>query len=91
MALGDAIDPTIIFLLRLIHAFAEAPDCAKIFQAKCDIKDGFWGLYFKREEEEILCYVLPQKRGMPINLVVPTSLQMGWIEFPPYFFMVLET
>ena len=28
---------------------------------------------------------------MPIKLVVPISLQMGWIESPPYFCMVLET
>ena len=28
---------------------------------------------------------------MPIKLVVPTSLQMGWIESPPYFFTVSET
>ena len=30
-------------------------------------------------------YVVPQKPGMPIKLVVPTLLQMGWIESPPYF------
>ena len=28
---------------------------------------------------------------MPIKLVVPTSLQIGWIESPPYFFTVSET
>ena len=28
---------------------------------------------------------------MTINLVVPTSFQMGWIESPPYFFTVSET
>ena len=36
-------------------------------------------------------YVLPQKTGMPIKMVVPTSLQMGLIEYPPYFFTVSET
>ena len=35
--------------------------------------------------------VLPQNPGMPIKLVVPTSLQMGWIESPPYFCTVSET
>ena len=71
-------------LLRLIHAFAEAPDCAKIFQEKWNIKDGFWRLYCKEGEEWNFCYVLPQKPGIPIKLVVPTLLQMGWIESPPY-------
>ena len=28
---------------------------------------------------------------MPIKLVVPTSIQMGWIESPPYFYIVSET
>ena len=28
---------------------------------------------------------------MPIKLVVPTLLQMGWIESPPYFCKVSET
>ena len=72
-------------LLRLINAFAEAMECAKIFQAKWDIKDGLWRLYCKEGKEWNLCYVLPQKPGMPTMLVVPTLLQMGWIESPPYF------
>ena len=37
------------------------------------------------------CYVLPQNPGIPIKLVVPTSLQMGWIESTPYFCTVSET
>ena len=44
---GDAIDQIGNFLLCLIHAFAEAPDCANILQAKLDIKDEFWRLYCK--------------------------------------------
>ena len=36
-------------------------------------------------------YVLPQKPGMSMKLVVPTSLQMGWIGSPPYFCTVSET
>ena len=41
---GGAIYQIVHVLLRLIHAFAEAPDFAKNFQAKWDIKDGFWRL-----------------------------------------------
>ena len=41
---GGAIDQIGNVLLHLIHAFAEAPDCANIFQAKWDINDGFWRL-----------------------------------------------
>ena len=88
---GGAIDQIVHVMIRLIHAFSEAPDCAKIFQVKWDIKDVFWRLDFKEGEEWNFCYVLPQNPGMPIKLVVPTSLQMGWIEPPPYFYTVSET
>ena len=78
-------------LTRLTRAFAETPDDAKLFQAKWDIKDGFWHLNCKEGEEYNVCYVLPQKPGMPIMLVVPTSLQMGWIGSPPCFCAASET
>ena len=83
-----AMDQIRHVLLHLICTFLEAPDCANSFQEKWDIKDGFWRLYFKEVEECNFCCVLPQKTGMPIKLVVPTSLHMGWIEFLPYFFTV---
>ena len=50
---GGAIDQIGHVLLHLIHAFAEALDCANIFQAKWDIKDGSWRLYCKEGEEWI--------------------------------------
>ena len=56
---GGAIDQIGHVLLLLIHAFTEAPDGAKIFQAKWDIKDGFWRLDCKEGEEWNFCYVLP--------------------------------
>jgi hypothetical protein len=45
----------------------------------------------KEEEESNVAYVLSQRAGEPIKLVVPTSLQMGWVELPPYFCAALET
>jgi hypothetical protein len=42
-------------------------------------------------EEWNFAYVLPQEDGKPIMLVVPTSLQMGWVESPPYFCAATET
>ena len=48
---GGAIDQIGHVLLRLIHAFSEAPDGANIFQAKWDIKDGFGRLDCKEGEE----------------------------------------
>ena len=78
-------------LNRIIHAFAEAEEDAKIFMAKFDIKDGFWRLDCAEGEEWNFAYVMPQEEGQPVRLVVPTSLQMGWIESPPYFCTASET
>ena len=78
-------------LTRIIHAFAEADGNEKIFMAKWDIKDGFWRLDCQQGEEWNFAYVLPQPPGSPPKLVVPTSLQMGWIESPPFFCAASET
>jgi hypothetical protein len=59
--------------------------------AKWDIKDGFWRMDCEEGEEYNFTYVLPQEDGMPITLVIPTSLQMGWVESPPYFCAATET
>ena len=86
-----AIDQLGHSLSRIIHAFAQTDTDAKIFMAKWDIKDGFWQLDYQEGEEWTFAYVLPQEEGKPTKLVVPTSLQMGWIESPPYFCAASET
>jgi hypothetical protein len=67
--------------------------------AKWDIKDGFWRLVIEAGAKYIIevgakynfTYVLPQPPGTPTLLVVPTSLQMGWIESPSFFYGASET
>jgi hypothetical protein len=78
-------------LSRIIHAFAKSDDNAKIFMAKWDLKDMFWQMDCQAGKEYNFAYVLPQEVGMPITLVVPTLLQMGWVESPPYFCAATET
>ena len=78
-------------LTRIIYAFAEADEDAKIFMAKWDIKDGFWRMGGEKGQEYNFAYVLPQPPGHPIILVIPTSLQMGWVESPPLFCAASET
>jgi hypothetical protein len=53
--------------------------------AKCDVKDRFWRMCCEDGKQWNFTYVLPQPEGNPIRLVVSTSLQMGWVESPPYF------
>ena len=86
-----AIDQLGHSLSRIIHAFAQADEDAKVFMAKWDIKDGFWRLDCEEGAEWNFAYVLPQEEGQPVKLVIPTSLQMGWIESPPYFCAASET
>jgi hypothetical protein len=77
----------------IIHAFAEASDDkdVKIFMAKWDVKDGFWRMCYEEGEEWNFSYVFPQAEDQPTIIIVPTSLQMGWVESPPYFCAALET
>jgi hypothetical protein len=88
---AGAIDQIGECLSRIIHAFAEADDDTKIFMAKWDIKDGFWRMDCAAGKEWNFTYVLPQEEGEPLTLAVPTSLQMGWVESPPYFCAATET
>jgi hypothetical protein len=78
-----AIDQIGESLLCIIHAFSEANKDAKPFMEKWDIKDGFWRMDCENGEEWNFAYVLLQEQGNPVQIVVPTSLQMGWVESPP--------
>jgi hypothetical protein len=80
-----AIDQLGHLLICIIHAFAEAKNDARIFMAKWDIKDGFWRMDAEEGAEWNFSYVLPQRPGQTSYLVVPTSLQIGWVESPPFF------
>jgi hypothetical protein len=91
LAPSGAIDQLGHSLKRIIHAFAEADDDAAILLAKWDIQDGFWRLNCQQGEEWNFSYVLPRAAGKPTRLVVPTSLQMGWVESPPFFCAASET
>jgi hypothetical protein len=43
------------------------------------------------EERWNFCYVLPTPPGDPIQIVVPSALQMGWTESPGFFAAPTET
>ena len=86
-----AIDQLGHALSRIIHTFAEAEPDAAIFMAKFDIKDGFWRLDCAAGEEWNFAYVMPQPPGKPVKLVIPNSLQMGWVESPVYFCVASKT
>jgi hypothetical protein len=86
-----AIDQIGEWLSRIIRAFTEADEMAKVLLAKWDIKDGFWRLDCAEGEEYNFANVLPQPEGEPIRIVIPILLQMGWVESTPYFYAATET
>ena len=50
-----AIDQLGECLSRIVHAFAEASNDAKIFMAKRALKDGFWQMDCRKGKEWIFC------------------------------------
>jgi hypothetical protein len=93
MAPKGALDQLEHALSCIIHAFAKAEDDKDVnyFMAKCDVKDRFWWMCCEDGKQWNFTYVLPQPEGNPIRLVVSTSLQMGWVESPPYFCLTSKT
>jgi hypothetical protein len=90
LAPQGALDQLGHALSQIVHAFTKSDDNAKIFMAKWDLKDGFWRMDYQAGKEYNFTYVLPQEVEMPITLVVPTLLQMGWVESLPYFCAATE-
>ena len=79
-------------LPRVIEALAFAPeDGGDIMMSKLDIADGFWRMVYKEGQEWNFAYILPNTPGKPIEIVVPSSLQMGWTLSPPFFCAAAET
>ena len=62
-----------------------------ILFSKLDISDGFWRLVVRKEDSFNFAFVLPQLPGQPTKVVVPSAVQMGWVESPSYFCAVTET
>jgi hypothetical protein len=88
----EAIDQIGTVLPRIIAAIVEAPEeMGDIMMAKLDIKDGFWRMVCEAGQEWNFAYVLPNHPGQPVEIVVPSALQMGWVESPPFFCPASET
>ena len=59
--------------------------------SKLDIKDSFWRMVCKEGEEWNFACVLTNHKGEPVEIVVPSVLQMGWVLSPPFFCAASET
>jgi hypothetical protein len=70
---------------------AKTPDDKEILFSKIDLSDGFWRMIVDREQRWNFCYVMPDPPGNKTRIVIPSALQMGWKESPPYFCAATET
>ena len=78
-------------LHRLLHFMKMTRAGKWILFSKLDISDGFWRLVVRKEDSFNFAFVLPQLPGQPTRIVVPSAVQMGWVESPSYFCAVTET
>jgi hypothetical protein len=69
----------------------DTPMGLHILFCKLDISDGFWRLTVRPQDSFNFVYVLPQKEGDPVRIVVPLAVQMGWVESPSLFCTVTES
>ena len=77
-------------LPRLLQYMCDTPRGVHILFSKLDISDGFWRLVVNNTDAFNFAYVLPQPPTEPIRLVIPSAVQMGWVESPGYFCSVTE-
>ncbi len=68
----------------------DTPVGLHILMSKLDISDGFWRLIVRGMDCYNFAYVLLQREGEPCQIVVPSTVQMGWVESPALFCAVTE-
>jgi hypothetical protein len=78
-------------LPRVFKFMASRPEGQTIILSKVDLSDGFWRIIAEEVARWNFCYVMPDLPGWPIRIVVPSALQMGWMESPQYFSTATET
>ena len=84
MALGTALPALLLFMFDA--------DCTwEIKWQKIDLSDGFWRMVVEAGKEFNFVYQLPPREGdTEIFYVIPSALQMGWTNSPPYFCTATE-
>ena len=79
---------------QIIIAMAQCPEDSVIYFSKFDISDRFWRIINELGKEYNFAFVMPTTPDEPIQIVVPSSVQMGWVDgvdAPAYFSGASET
>jgi hypothetical protein len=76
---------------RLLQYMRDTPEGLHILFSKLDISNRFWRLVVREADSYNFAYILPQQDSKPIQIVVPSAVQMGWVESPPLFCAVTKS
>jgi hypothetical protein len=76
----------------LLRFMFECPTTWEIQWQKIDLSDGFWRMIVSAGAETNFVFQLPPRPGDNQRyFVVPSALQMGWMNSPPYFSTTTDT
>ncbi len=67
-------------LPRVLQYMRDTLDGLHILFSKLDLSDGFWRLIVHGTDCYNFAYVLLQATGAPTKMMVPSAVQMGWVE-----------
>ncbi len=73
-----------------LQYMGDTPEGLHILFSKLDISDWFWCLVVREADSYNFAYVLPQQDSKPIRIVMPSAVQMGWVESPSLFCAAIE-
>ena len=82
-----------MFSPHLIYTVTTTPDNqGPVLFSKLDIKDGYWQMVIDPDNKWNFAYMLPKlSHDEPMQLVMPSCLQMGWCKSASYFCAASKT
>ena len=80
-----------LVLPQLLQFMHDTEPGIYILFSKLDISYGFWRFVVHLSDGFNFAYVLPQPKGEPTRIIIPSAVQMGWVESPSLFCSVMES
>ncbi len=89
-ALSEAVKDIGKVFPRLLQYMHDRLEGLHILFSKLEISGKSWQLVVQEADSYNFAYVLPQQDREPIQIVMPSAMQMGWIESPLLFCAVTK-
>eukprot|EP00957_Ditylum_brightwellii_P072196 5488302-Ditylum_brightwellii.AAC.1 len=81
----EAVKDTGKALPHIFKHIEEAHRDSQIYFSKIDLADGYWRILVPDEHRWNFCYIMLDPPGHPVRVVVPPTLQMGWLQSAAFF------